>query len=868
MMQRRFSTRSYCTSSIWVITLLLIPFLSFGHAEIQDFTNCQPSDERRLASEFVSAYTSRLEAGWTCETNVTSASQQDVHVIVVNLTDGADGAVQSKPVVHLDLLSRRHNTLKNPPGTDYQESHLPVVFVLLASVPVRWKVTPTLSQLQGKHLFLISRDSSIRVRKRRYYRTLVKWRRRPLPKMADYQNVLRWAQRRFGGVTSFSEIFAPTVRFYTGRDVNAESQCQVGNMIPSHRIFSSHQDAEPINGCVSIGKKYSWNKSVYILELMEIPKPTQGVTEISLEILPDDTDTYDYANTYGLSMRDGSNSHNNDPRLYLVVKSPVDLKWSLHSSKMSGWIDIVTDADINLDDLKLSTIALRREELSQSGQDLVKWTKEILADVQMYAGIRSANVIQLRIPPRVLKKSLAPSGRQGNRAGKSHDQPWRNPWEGDWTTPNDRQDTTEDFADMIKTKCASGHMEVSIAKSFIEASQVDKTKISLKDSSCRMSRETDKHIILRSGLDECGTQLLEMDNLLSYSNKVLLWTTPSLVQNFLQDLGSGNFEDNEMGSGARDMGSYMDDEDFQTRRLALEVECKVYKDPLEDKLDSTSHSLVGRVDNNNIRPQCELNLYTNFFFLRPHTNFPMTVTKDSIIYVKASVTNKDVSLIADACWLSSSHLPHSKTPHRKQLISQGCESAPTVQWLDDPMDAPIGTDLKTTKFRFQLGKEFPGDKSSFYLHCQFRTCHRDNFDSVAKCSIDSTERCKQMKEHSARHASGNSNADCGPVTVGPIEMTDTEVNVKRPGTQDDAAASAQGEDSKGQQRHQRIIIEGLDSPTVVGIAFAAFIIGIILVGALWFIHSHTGPIKTAVTSQTNVNASGDLTPNSSSPMTA
>ena len=39
---------------------------------------------------------------------------------------------------------------------------------------------------------------------------------------------------------------------------------------------------------------------------------------------------------------------------------------------------------------------------------------------------------------------------------------------------------------------------------------------------------------------------------------------------------------------------------------------------------------------------------------------------------------------------------------------------------------------------------------------------------------------------------------------------------------------------------QSVIIEGLDSGTVVGIAFAAFAIGILLTGALWFIHTHTG----------------------------
>ena len=39
---------------------------------------------------------------------------------------------------------------------------------------------------------------------------------------------------------------------------------------------------------------------------------------------------------------------------------------------------------------------------------------------------------------------------------------------------------------------------------------------------------------------------------------------------------------------------------------------------------------------------------------------------------------------------------------------------------------------------------------------------------------------------------------------------------------------------------QVVHVEGLDSGTVVGIAFAAFFIGVLLTAALWFIHTHTG----------------------------
>jgi hypothetical protein len=36
---------------------------------------------------------------------------------------------------------------------------------------------------------------------------------------------------------------------------------------------------------------------------------------------------------------------------------------------------------------------------------------------------------------------------------------------------------------------------------------------------------------------------------------------------------------------------------------------------------------------------------------------------------------------------------------------------------------------------------------------------------------------------------------------------------------------------------QSLVVDGLESGTVIGIAFAAFFIGVLLMAALWFIHT-------------------------------
>ena len=54
------------------------------------------------------------------------------------------------------------------------------------------------------------------------------------------------------------------------------------------------------------------------------------------------------------------------------------------------------------------------------------------------------------------------------------------------------------------------------------------------------------------------------------------------------------------------------------------------------------------------------------------------------------------------------------------------------------------------------------------------------------------------------------------------------------------SSGGDGAAGKEEQCVQVIRVEGLDSGTVVGIAFAAFLIGVMLTAALWFIHTHTG----------------------------
>ena len=74
-----------------------------------------------------------------------------------------------------------------------------------------------------------------------------------------------------------------------------------------------------------------------------------------------------------------------------------------------------------------------------------------------------------------------------------------------------------------------------------------------------------------------------------------------------------------------------------------------------------------------------------------------------------------------------------------------------------------------------------------------------------------------------------------------MDISDTAANTPTVGISGDDETVTDQQATRGDK--EPLVIEGLDSGTVVGIAFAAFIIGAMMMGALWFIHTHSVKCK-------------------------
>ncbi|KAK0066038.1 transforming growth factor beta receptor type 3, partial [Biomphalaria pfeifferi] len=412
-------------------------------------------------------------------------------------------------------------------------------------------------------------------------------------------------------------------------------------------------------------------------------------------------------------------------------------------------IDIVYDADVRTTGVRFNTFGSHSDIISATGGALVEWTQDHVAPVQLYAGIRGANSIKLLIP--LQSNSKAPSPRD-RTTDPNHN---RSPLTGAQETKiSDFQEGPVNLNDAINTTCLGGEMRVAISKKFIEVTGLDYSKISFKDPTCVPEDETDDFIILRTSFSECGTQSINFDNMTSFTNVVLIQTPPGLVSSLLEaELGSGYFE-GETGSGSNDLAAVTDDEDFGRQPLNVTVECKV------------PAVIIHHVDVQPDSPKCRMTLYRDHFFLRSKTEYPTPIGKDTTIFIK-SVTDSETMIQTESCWFSPSRQPYQPGVQSEYIIKHGCEQNSDTAFLD-----PVGVRsiMEETRLKVIVRDKFKGHHS-VYLHCQFYTCQKN----MPNCQVNRHQRCGQMDP-----SGPGSRPNCGPVTLGPLEITDKEISLKPP----------------------------------------------------------------------------------------
>ncbi|XP_040264349.1 transforming growth factor beta receptor type 3 isoform X3 [Bufo bufo] len=301
-----------------------------------------------------------------------------------------------------------------------------------------------------------------------------------------------------------------------------------------------------------------------------------------------------------------------------------------------------------------------------------------------------------------------------------------------------------------------------------------------------------------------------------------------------QDHTAQDFLDKILGGGDRRHLPKEPEEVQGNINVAVSVKCdknkmevSIEKDSLQFNCtipkDSTDHfdpMFSPDTTINNVTFNMEL--YKTDLFLTP-APVPFTVAENGQVFVEVSVTKveKELSFMIHSCSVSSSSNVDASTQHT--LIENICPTDESVKFYKvKNMNYPTSQE-QTEKKRFSFMFKSMFDTSLVFLHCELTLCTNrvGAVKGLPKC-IHPDEACISLDLNTIMVMIDNKKTLTKPLAVVSTDKPiDTSTSKVRPSIPDP-------------------IFYGLDTPIVVGIAFAAFIIGALLTGALWCIYSHTG----------------------------
>uniref|UniRef100_A0A7N9ASN1 Transforming growth factor, beta receptor III n=1 Tax=Mastacembelus armatus TaxID=205130 RepID=A0A7N9ASN1_9TELE len=213
-----------------------------------------------------------------------------------------------------------------------------------------------------------------------------------------------------------------------------------------------------------------------------------------------------------------------------------------------------------------------------------------------------------------------------------------------------------------------------------------------------------------------------------------------------------------------------------------------------------------------------MELYNTLSSTNPSRQAFYTVSQNQQVFVEVTSTTSDPDLgfTIISCSISPNSSPSVGSDYT--LIETVCPTDDSVTFYPQRDFLVSHTQLNKKRFSFTFNSNF--NISLLFLHCEMSLCTKksQNNQRLPLCLAPSTS-CDSLTATHILMMMINTKTSTKPLVVvdgsGQSDITGT--------------------------------VYVLDTPTVVGIAFAAFVIGALLTGALWFIYSHTG--ETASTQQ-------------------
>ncbi|KAM3875789.1 transforming growth factor beta receptor type 3 [Diretmus argenteus] len=743
-----------------------------------------------------------------CASRGTISLPQEVHII--NLRSHAAEGPEDAPVeVELHLKPLQSLLLHQKP----------LVFVLNSPQPLIWEIK-TEKLAQGiKHTFHVSEGSEVHFQPGNFSLTC-QIQKETLPH--GNEHLLNWAQKKYRAVTSFSELkMTQDIYIKVGEDQVFSETCKIDNKFLSLNYLGGYVEPQPSKGCVLSGPDK--DQEVHIIELQAPNSSSAFQVDVIVDLRPlEDAPLH----------RD----------VVLLLKCAKSVNWVIKAHSVIGKLDVVTSdtVSVSLNTERLMQVSKSPKlPLPAGSQALIKWAEEHgFSPVTSYTSTPVANHFSLRLrepdvvdplesmfPPElsILRNSnpLPGAGAAPRRPGLpipfpphiARGLPYlplppsldNRPWEGG--EPEEQQGV---LSVGLSVQCEEKRMVVSIDRESLEANGFPHANLTLQDPECKATVNA-THYTLETPLTGCQTKMFPMQAspMVLYINSVLI--SPAETKD-----GSGgpmDYEDLESGDVLfpRDIEelerSFLDHVEYQP---TIQFNCTYRKN--QEVPESLPRILPGPAKEpvNNVTFSMELYNTNLFRYSAPQAFHTVSENKQVFVEVTATTADPELGFMIQSCFISPNSNPSMASDYT--LIENICPTDDSVRYY--PLrDFPIPhAQMNRKRFSFIFNSKF--NLSLLFLHCEMSRCSkRSQRNQRLPVCIQPNETCDSVNVDTILAMMMNTKTSTKPLVV----VSDGDEPGELPA-----------------------ILYVLDTPTVVGIAFAAFVIGALLTGALWFIYSHTG----------------------------
>uniref|UniRef100_A0ABM5G8Q4 Transforming growth factor beta receptor type 3 isoform X2 n=1 Tax=Pogona vitticeps TaxID=103695 RepID=A0ABM5G8Q4_9SAUR len=753
-----------------------------------------------------------------CASKGTAGLPQEVHVLNLRSPEEGSGHHEREVALHLKSISSIHIHRK------------PLVFLLNSPVPLMWKVKMERLALGIPRVFIVSAGSLVWFEKENFSLS-AKIEEKPLPQ--GNNALLQWAQKEYGAVTSFTELkISRNVYIKVGEDQFFPATCNIEKNFISLNYLAGYLQPKAAEGCIvsSMGQE----REVHIIELITPDSNPYSAfqVDIIIDIRPSRPDT--------TLVRD----------LVLILKCRKSVNWVIKSHDVKGKLEAVAANSIGSGKESERSMVMTKTMLSDipsSHENLIAWAYDHgYRPVTSYTKAPVANRFHLRLedpeemndeedyflPPELtellhginpLPVPVPPLGE-----GTVHFDFLHENHEGalpstdtvdtiipnhgfEHLLPNIREpEEVQGSVDVaLSVKCDDSSMTVAVAKESLEASGYIGTQLSLLDPKCR-AKANQTHFILESSLQDCGTRRI------TYPSNHVVYRNSIVIQSSSPVEASGwpvDYEDMESGDNGFPGDADETEITFSSQPEIVVFNCTFHQ-PRAPKVRWPPETRISNVT-------FGMELYETNLFRTPTQGF-FSVAENGQIFVEISVTKAERSLgfAIQTCFISPNSYPDKMSEYT--IIENICPKDESVKFYNVPRARFPLLNAQTDKKRFSFMFKPVFNTSLLFLHCEVTLCTEEEKDTqgLAKC-IPPDEACTFLNVDMILAMMQNKKSFTKPLAViTHNRKTDDESSYPKPPV-------------------GLPYISGLDKITVAGIAFAAFVIGALLTGALWFIYSHT-----------------------------